>query len=156
MRHLLAISAASLAFVANASASPCFQQGEYQGMGYWKDKAGKKGSYEVETKIPRSDQSSSLYNWEPDSQVKLDIAVKGGEIFVNGSPKSSGTATCGLAETRLSMTSSNGRTVAGADPAATLQLNEGWLFVGNYLLRHGTKQVGDEVIYYQELLIRKE
>ena len=132
----------------SAFATPCFHQGLYKGMGIGADASGKSSVYSVNTAITADNQASSDYTWSPSGKANLTVVLKAGYAYVNGSINPSGPVVCDRAVTRISM--------LGVENGLQLQVNEEWAFLGNYLLRHGTKTTNGVKIDYQELLIRQD
>jgi hypothetical protein len=126
-----------------AGAAPCFYPGTYEGKGFGVDQQGNVFSYEVRTVVSSSTQVSSHYSWA-EGQADFAFQASNGALLVGGQ-NIGATINCDWATESLHIPNANG-----------IELSEEWLLAGNYLLRHGTKVIGQKEIQYQELLLRKE
>jgi hypothetical protein len=147
MKRSISLKLLTLLAPALASAAPCFQQGSYNGRGFWFGADGKGSSYIVRSEMNDSQSARSIYDMSEGNQVTLEVAVKGDDIFIDGNTESSGKAQCQNAATNL--------TLKIKAENKEVELKEEWLFVGNYLIRQGTKISGGQKINYQELLIKR-
>lgn len=144
MKNILLVSL--MFFSANLMALPCFQVGNYEGMGMFKDNQQKSGSYKVKLNVADSDHATQVYSI-PTGDITLEYKLSTDQIFVNNSKVSSGKISCGLASLRL--------TTEYKEQNESVKISEEWTTLGNYLLRSGIKVMGPTTIKYQELLVRQ-
>src|ERR1039457_6910157 len=108
-------SLASFALIlagASAFAAPCFHQGSYKGMGFGTDEGGNQYSYMVNTTIASASQATSDYTWPSSGKASFAIQVQGNAVYVNGSAAPSGTASCEMAASHISLKGINsGQTI---------------------------------------------
>lgn len=132
----------SLVFGAGqAGAMPCFHAGKYKGGGYGAVSPGPGATYSVETEIMDATTGVSRYVWPGGGRAEFSFRAENGNLLIDG--QEAGTVECGLATQRLVMNIDD------------FVLREEWSFLGNYLIRKGSKIDHGREIEYQELLIRE-
>jgi len=120
----------------------CFFAGTYVGKGFGFDQTGRVYPYEVTTVLNDATEGRSDYTWSNGGKATLNFKADRGRLLIDGRDIGA-TIQCQMAAANLII-------------PAPASLAEEVLFVGNYLIRHGQKRVGNDVINYQELLIRQK
>lgn len=125
------------------AAEPCFHPGTYRGKGFYEIN-GKMEPYESVTVITSDSEGRVDYTWEGGSEG-YDFRADAGVLYSQG--VAMGSIKCGRSVQ-----------VVHWDVTAkgqSFQIDEEWLFVGNYLLRNGVKTDANGKHEYQELMLRQ-